>query len=106
LLLTEFNRLPMKLLEFLVQEAGEDRDNQIYYIKQITAGLEQIGQTDSRDKVLNLDKGIGQSDTSKTQGSLPKVHKASLTEEATIELATMAGRDKEGAQSLSMVPPG
>jgi hypothetical protein len=40
---TEFNRWPTKLLEFLVQEAGEDCNNQIYYIKQITAELEQLG---------------------------------------------------------------
>jgi hypothetical protein len=57
----KFNRLPKKLLEFLEQEAGEDRNNQINYIGQITAELEQIGQTNSRDKALSLDKGIGQS---------------------------------------------
>ncbi len=56
----EFNRLPKKLLGFLEQEAGEDHDNQINYIKQIKAELEQIGQTDSRDKALSQDKGIGQ----------------------------------------------
>ncbi len=102
----KFNRLPMKLLEFLEQEAGEDRDNQINYIKQIMAELEQIGQTNSRDEALSLDKEIGQSEASKTQGTLPRAHKVSPTEEAAIELATMAGRDKERAQSLSMASPG
>jgi hypothetical protein len=29
----KFNRLPTKLLEFLEQEAGEDHDNQINYMK-------------------------------------------------------------------------
>jgi hypothetical protein len=53
-----------------------------------------------------MDEGIGQPNTSKTQGMLPGAHKASHTVEATIELATMAGRDKEGAQSLSMATPG
>ncbi len=74
--------------------------------QQIMAKLEQLGQTGSRDKVLSLGKGIGQSDTSKTQGTLHEAHKASPTEEAAIEIATMAGRDKEGVQSLSMAPPG
>jgi hypothetical protein len=103
---TEFNRWPTKLLEFLVQEAGEDHNNQINYIKQIMVELEQLGQTDLRNKALSPDKGIGQSNASKTQGTLPGAHKASPTEEAAIELATMAGPDKEGVQSLSMATPG
>jgi hypothetical protein len=103
---TEFNRWPTKLLEFLVQEAGEDRNNQINYIKQIMVELEQLGQTNLRNKALSPDKGIGQSNASKTQGTLPGAHKASPTEEAAIELATMAGPDKEGVQSLSMATPG
>ncbi len=86
---TEFNRWPTKLLEFLGQEAGEDRNDQINYIEQITAELEQLGQTNLRDEALSLDEGIGQSNASKTQGTLPGAHKASPTEEATIELATM-----------------
>jgi hypothetical protein len=46
------------LLEFLVQKAGEDRNNQINYIKKITAELEQLGQTNLRDEALSPDKGI------------------------------------------------
>jgi hypothetical protein len=103
---TKFNRVQMKLLEFLAQEAGEDRKDQINYIKQITDDLEQIGQTYSRNKVLCLDKGIGQSEANKAQGTLPGAHEASPTEEAAIEFATMAGRDKEGAQSLIVGSPG
>jgi hypothetical protein len=103
---TEFNRWPMKLLDILVHEAGENRNDQINYIKQITAELRQLGQTNSRKKALSLDKGIGQSNASKTQRMLPGAHEASPTEEAVIELAIMAGWDKEGAQSLSMAAPG
>jgi hypothetical protein len=88
-----------------MQEAGEDRDNQINYIKQIIAELEKLGQTNSRDKAPSPDEGIGQSNASKTQGMLPGAHKASPTEEAAVELATMAGQDKEGAQSLSIATP-
>jgi hypothetical protein len=101
----KFNRVPAKLLEFLVQEAGEDHKDQINFIKQITEELEQIGQTNSCKMILSPDNGIGQSEASKTQGMLPWLHKASSTEEAAIELATMARRDKEGAQSLSVASP-
>jgi hypothetical protein len=82
----KFNRVPTKLLEFLVQEAGEDHKDQINFIKQIMEELELIGQTNCRNKALSLDKRIGQSEASKTQGTLPGAHKASLTEEVAIEL--------------------
>jgi hypothetical protein len=100
------NRVPTKLLEFLVQEAGEDCKDQINYIKQITEGLELIGQIDPCNEALSPDEGTGRSEASKTQGTVPGAHKVSpTTEEAAIELATMAGRNKEGARSLSMVSP-
>jgi hypothetical protein len=70
------------------------------------AELEQLGQTVSCDKALSPDEGIGQSEASKTQRTLPGAHKASPSEEAAIELATKVGRDKEGGQSLSVVSPG
>jgi hypothetical protein len=66
------------------------------------AELEQISQTNPHNKALSLDKRIGQSEASKTQGMLPGAHKVGPTEEAALELATMAGWDKEGVQSLSM----
>jgi hypothetical protein len=103
----DFNRVPMKLLKLMVQDAGKDRKDQIRFIKQIMEELKQIGQTASCNKASSLDRGLGQpSEASKTQGTLPGAHKASPTEEATIEPAIMGGRDKEGAQSLSVAPPG
>ncbi len=66
-----------------------------------------MDQTDSHNKDFSRDGGNDQpSIASKTQGTLPGAHKASPTKEAAIESAMMAGRDKEGAQSLSVVPPG
>jgi hypothetical protein len=104
---TDFNRVPVKLLELMVQDAGEDQKDQIGFIKHITGELKQISQTTSRNKAFCLEAGPGHSsDASKTQGTLPGAHEASPTEEATIEPALMAGRDKEGAQSLSMASPG
>jgi hypothetical protein len=97
----------MKLLEFMVLDAGEDQENQIKFIEQIVEELEQIDQTDSHNKDFSRDGGTNQpSIASKTQGMLPGAHKASPTEEAAIESAMMAGQDKEGAQSLSVAPPG
>jgi hypothetical protein len=104
---TNFNRILMKLLEFMVLDAGEDKENQIKFIKKIIEELEQINQTDSHNKDFSRDGGMDQpSIASKTQGTLPGAHEASPTEEAAIESAMMAGRDKEGAQSLRVAPPG
>jgi hypothetical protein len=97
----------VKLLELMVQDAGEDREDQIRFIEHITEELKQISQTTSRNKAFCLEGGPGHSsDASKTQGMLPRAHEASPTEEAAIEPALMAGRDKEGAQSPSMASPG
>ncbi len=106
-LLADFDKIPLKLLKFMVLDAGEDREGQIKFIKQITEELEQIGQTDSHNKESSLEGGTDQpSEASKTQGTLPGAHKVSPTEEAAIEPAIMVERDKKGAQSLSMAPPG
>ncbi len=91
----------------MVLDAGEDHEGQIKFIKQITEELEQIGQTDFHNKESSLEGGTDQpSEASKTQGTLHGAHEESPTEEAAIEPAIMAGRDKEGVQSLSMAPPG
>jgi hypothetical protein len=55
--------------------------------------------------VSSSDKGIGQ-EANKTQGALPRAHKASPTEKAAVEPAITAGWDKEGAQSPSMATTG
>ena len=103
----DFDKIPLKLPKFMVLDAGEDHEGQIKFIKQIMEELKQIGQTDSHNKESSLEGGTDQpSEASKTQGTLPGAHKASPTEEAAIEPATMAGWDKEGAQSLSVVPTG
>ena len=104
---TDFNTVPVKLLELMVQDACKDRKDQIGFIEHITEELKQISQTTSRNKAFCLEGGPGHSsDASKTQGMLPRAHEASPTEEAAIEPALMAGRDKEGAQSPSMASPG
>ncbi len=100
-----FNRMPARLLELMVQEAGKDRGEQIKFIAEILEALKHINQTNSHDKAFSSDKGIGQ-EASKTQGMIPRAHKASPTEKAAVEPAITAGQDKEGAQSPSMVTTG
>ena len=101
----DFNRMPGKLLELMVQEAGKDRGEQIKFIEEILEALKQINQTKSHNEAFSLDKKIGQEAT-KTQRMLPIAHKVSPTEEAAVEPAITAGRDKEGAQSTSMSTTG
>jgi hypothetical protein len=100
----DFNQIPLTLLEFMILDTGEDRKEQI---KLIMDDIKQLGQTDSLNKASSLEKGECQpQEAIKTQGTLPGAQEASPTEEVAIEPATMAGWDKEGAQSLSMVPTG
>ena len=47
---TDFDKIPMKLLDFMVQDAGEDQEDQIKFIKQIMNELEQIDPTNSHNK--------------------------------------------------------
>jgi hypothetical protein len=83
---TDFDRIPMKLLKFMVLDAGEDQENQIKFIKQIIKELKQIDQTESHNEDFSRDGGTDQpSIASKTQGTLPGAHEASPTEEAAIE---------------------
>jgi len=100
-----FNKTPVNLLVLLVEEAGKERGKQIEYIKEILEALDKISQTNSHDEEPSPDEGTHE-EASKTQGTLPGAHKASPTEEAAVEPATPAGRDKEGAQSSSMVSTG
>ncbi len=103
----DFNCIQLKLLEFMVRETGEECKEQIKFIKETMEDLKQLDQTAHLNETSSPEKGEGQlQDASKTQGMLPGAHKASLTEEAAIDPTKMAGRDKEGAQSLSVAPTG
>ena len=101
----EFNKIPAKLLDLLVEEAGKKNGEQIEYIEVILLALDKISKTNSHDEAPSPDKGTNE-EASKTQGMLPGAHMASPAEEAVVEPATPAGRDKEGVQSLSMVSTG
>ncbi len=101
----DFKRIPPSILEYMVSEAGEDCGDQIKFIEEIMEAMEHIAQSNNHS-VASLDEGGGQQqEASKTQGTLPGAQEASPTEAAAIEPA-MAGRDKEGVQSLSVAPTG
>ena len=101
----EFTKIPATLLALLVEEAGKERGKQIEFIEEILESLDKISQTYSHNEATSSDEGTNEG-ASKTQGTLPGAQKASPTEEAAVEPATPAGRDKEGAQSLSMASTG
>jgi len=101
----EFNKIPANLRALLVEEAGKKNGEQIEHMKVILKALDKISKTNSHNEAPSPDEGTNE-EASKTQGTLPGAHKASPTEEAAVEPATPAGRDKEGAQSSSMASTG
>jgi hypothetical protein len=58
------------------------------------------------DNSRTLDKAGKHNTASKTQGPLPSTQQTSPAEGATNKPATAEGRDKEGAQSMSMASSG
>jgi hypothetical protein len=100
-----FDKIPVTLLALLAKEAGTERRAQIEYTEEILKTLHKISQTNSHKEAPSLDEGTNQ-EASKTQGTLPRAHKASPIEEAAIEPATPTEQDKEGAQSSSMASTG
>ncbi len=108
----------------MYMEAGEDPKNMIEFITHVSHQLSQFnegeGEEDNKSHVkaitydedapvedaLGIDNEGTQEGASKTQGSLPGAHQPSLEEGAVKEPATAAGGDKEGVQSMSVVPGG
>ncbi len=57
----DFIRIPLKLLECVVQETGEECKEQIKFIKETMEDLKQLGQIDYLNETSSLEKGEGQS---------------------------------------------
>jgi hypothetical protein len=120
----EVRDLPEQLINFMYKEAGEDPNNAIKFITHVSHQLSQFdegeGGEDNKSHVkaityakdapvedaLGIDNEGTQEGASKTQGSLPGVHQMSPKAGAINELATAAGGDKEGVQSMSVAPGG
>ncbi len=108
----------------MYKEAGENPHDVIKFITHVFHQLSQFdegeGEEDNESHVkvityakdapvedaLGTDNEGTQEGASKTQGSLPGAHQTSPTDGAINEPATPAGGDKEGVQSMSVVPGG
>ena len=115
----DFSKTNAQLLDFLIEEAGEDTDKCITFINSVITKLDkykekeetemEITQSDApegrpEEEALTPKEGGGTSPASKTQGLLPGAPEASPAEGAAKETnTTMVDGDKEGAQSMSMV---
>ena len=63
----------------MVKEAGEDRGDQIKFIKEIMEDVEKLGQNATHTEASPDEGGVHQHKASKTQGTLPRAQKASPT---------------------------
>jgi hypothetical protein len=122
--LADFRDLPEQLINFMNAEAGEDLNEAIKFITQVSHQISQfednVGEEDNKRHVkvvaytgdapaedaLGIEKEETQERASKTQGSLPGAQQTSSTEGAVNEPVTEAGGDKEGVQSMSVTPGG
>ncbi len=118
----DFSEIDAQLIDFLIEEAGENIDECIAYIDNVIkklnkfkegkdteadAALPNVGEGHTNKDAFAPAKGGGTTSASKTQGPLPRASEASLTDETTTETARkMAAGDKEGAQSMSMLQGG
>ncbi len=118
----EFSKIDAQLIDFLIEEAGENIDECIAYINNIIEKLNKfeegkdmeadavppnVGEGHTNEDAFASNKGGGTTSASKTQGPLPRASEASLTDETATETARkMAVGDKEGAQSVSMAQGG
>ena len=111
----DFSKIDAQLIDFLIDEAGDDPKEVIDFINSATSQLAKYEKDTETEEEVSLpdeeppdhDDGGGKTPASKTQRSLPRAPEASLAEETAKETATiMAGGDKEGAKSMSMAQGG
>jgi hypothetical protein len=111
--LTHFTQ---NLINFLIKESGENPNDAIAFLDQTSADISQYKELNNEDKdihkaiaenqdALPPDKEGKQPEASKTQGTVPRAPEAAPAEGIATTINTMAG-DKEGPQSVSMVPGG
>jgi hypothetical protein len=114
----DFSQINGQLIDFLIEEAGEDTDECINFINSVIAKLDKYKEKEDtemeitqsaalegcpEEEALTPKEGGGTSLASKTQGMLPGAPEVSPAEGAAKETnTTMADGDKEGAQSMSM----
>ncbi len=111
--LTHFSQ---NLIDFLIEESGENPNDAIAFLDQTSADISQYKEQNNKDKdihkaitenqdALPPDKEGEQPEASKTQGTVPRAPEVTPAEGITTTIDMMAG-DKEGLQSVSMAPGG
>jgi hypothetical protein len=113
----DLTNYPQRLIDFLIKEAGENLKDAIAFLDLTLDQISQYKEDDPEEKndngdsdkdadELPPDKEGKQLEASKTQGMVPRAPEATPTEgSAASTINTMEG-DKEGPQSMSMVPGG
>ncbi len=118
----DFSKIDAQLIDFLIEEAGENIDECIAYIDNIIEKLNKfkegkyteadtappyVGKGHTNKDAFASNKQGGTTSAGKTQGPLPRASEVSLTGETSMETARkMVAGDKEGAQSMSMAQGG
>ncbi len=118
----DFSEIDAQIIDFLIEEAGENIDECIAYIDNVIKKLNKfeegkdteadaappnVGEGHTNKDAIASNEGGGTTSASKTQGPLPRASEASLTDETATETARkMVAGDKEGAQSMSMAQGG
>jgi hypothetical protein len=120
----EFKNQSEQLISLLYKEADTETSAAINFITAISAQLSQLGGEESREgnerhvkvityngealaeSTVDVATSRNQDAASKTQGTLPSVHRTRPAEGVVTEPATEAGGDKEGVQSMSMTSSG
>jgi hypothetical protein len=111
--LTHFSQ---HLINFLIEESGENTKDAIAFLDQTSADISQYKEDTTRETRSHIDiskkpespspdKGDERTEASKTQGTVPRAPEATPTEGIATTIKTTAG-DEEGPQSMSMVPDG
>ncbi len=112
----DLTHFPKLLIDFLIEESGENPNDKIDFLDQTSADIAQFEEQNNEDMVSNQaatknqdalppDKEEEQSEASKTQGTVPRAPEATPTEGIATGVIRTSG-DKEGLQSVSMAPGG
>jgi hypothetical protein len=118
----DFSQTDTRLIDFLIEEAGEDNASCITFVDKICRKLEKHKAQEEMDvefvytssperrpeeEALILKEGGGNPTASKTQGTPPRAPKESTAEDASNATnMEMSDGDKEGAQFPSMAQVG
>jgi hypothetical protein len=109
----DLTNYPHRLIDFLIEEAGEESADAIMFLDLTLTHLTQYKEAVAKEKDDNKesndlppDKEVKLIEASKTQGMVPGAPEAPPAEGTATNTVNMAEGDKEGPQSVSMAPGG